>query len=305
MSLRWLSVLGICALLLGPAVGQPPPRTIRHTEPEPPLMIDPWKMMNSIQSGDTNAVIKEAGNALPPDLRQLLDQNGMWPFLFEGQGQAINGVFFPSPWLLGGQKRTTDWKPRSLGGQPVDRYTVMQINGNPCRVPADALPIKVFTPTAPYRPVAQQAMDLWNRVGEQMPQPRTFFVQVTTPEEAQLVVDWMGEGLPPRAAAVTDFGMWTDHVVVRGIKLKDVAKADPGEVSETLAHELGHVLGLDHSENPKDLMYISQPHIFTKPTSRVSQRDNWMLSWLYSQQSAVPVRPLPPKPALPEGKPAL
>ncbi|MGC8812601.1 MAG: matrixin family metalloprotease [Candidatus Aenigmatarchaeota archaeon] len=85
------------------------------------------------------------------------------------------------------------------------------------------------------------------------------FVEVAKAEEADIVVNWvktfemggrkiLGEGGP----VVRDTGLF--NLTVRGeiylltqkIKCLDVV---------TATHELGHVLGFDHSKNPQDIMY--------------------------------------------------
>ncbi|CAN0452124.1 unnamed protein product, partial [Phaeothamnion confervicola] len=155
----------------------------------------------------------------------------------------------------------------------------MQIEGRPCRVPREMLPLKVYAPLAAYRDTTQQAMDLWNAVG--LTFHVRFFEQVESREDAQIVVDWTGTKVPPKRAGITFFRVNSASLEINDIGIRDQGEGPNAALVEILAHEFGHCLGLDHSAQAGDLMYASYTGKYSKPDAKLSGRDAWIVSWLY------------------------
>ncbi len=63
----------------------------------------------------------------------------------------------------------------------------------------------------------------------------------------------------PQKGLMTCLGLRPSTVPTVLISIDEIAKRKPGTVDVALAHELGHVFGLEHTPNPEDLMSTKPP----------------------------------------------
>jgi hypothetical protein len=220
---------------------------------------------------------------LPPSLTEVLD-----PILSQMQITLPNGELCPLPLIFGAAYHgapAQDFKQAVLPGQPCEHYNCLQLEGRPCRFPTEALPVRIYTPYEKYRPVTQAAIEMWNQTGQQAHHV-SFFQLVNSADDAQITVDWGGATLEPKVAGRTRLRCRRTSVEVVGIDLNDTGNYTAPQLTEIVAHELGHSLGLDHSDELDDIMYRSTRET---PRTQLSQRDKWMVGWLYGQQGSCPM----------------
>ena len=247
-------------------------------------------MMQNVmqQSGVRTDMVMGTLRAIP-ELQQLTFPIGYSiPDLPLIPGQMIlpNGenLYLPLP-LPGGVP--VKIKTSDLPGQPVENYGCMSSGGHPCRFPSDMLPVRVYSPLPQRREIVDKAIAVWNTTG-QTALKTDLFCQVTDPQQAQIKIDWMGVNVPASAAAVTKFRVYGNRVQVGEIGVRDKSTFNDADLVAFLSHELGHTLGLDHSNQAADLMYTAHT-VNTSHGNALTQRDAWMLGWLYSQKTAIPL----------------
>lgn len=206
--------------------------------------------------------------------------------LIPGQLNLPAGVnsYLPSP-LPG--FAPADIKANDLPGQPVENYGCMSSGGYPCRFPSDMLPLRVYSPLPERREIVGKSIALWNAAGQRALKCN-FFRQVTEPEMAQIRIDWTGAKVPEGSGGVTPFQVYSSRVQVGEISILNKPQFSQADLGAILSHELGHALGLDHSNQPADLMYSAHT-VNSSHGDTLTQRDAWMLGWLYSQKSAIPL----------------
>lgn len=187
------------------------------------------------------------------------------------------------------------WQP--LGASPVQSapptatpcpggYEILRVEGAVVRARAEDLPFRLSSTDPRYARVLAHALATWNTAGQ-----GTFFVLEPDPRQADLELDWTGRGLRPQAAGMTRMTLSPARAVPRGIVID--GRRPEGTLTAVLIHELGHVLGLDHSRVPADIMYETEQNCDALPPEALglSNRDRKALAWLYGQSRFVPVLP--------------
>ncbi len=165
----------------------------------------------------------------------------------------------------------------------------MTYDGIPCRVSTRDLPLRLYSSDPRFLQPTCQAATVWNRVGQQLG-GLTFFEVVTVPGTGAIPIQWNSNDMPREAAGVTTMRKSQAGVRIQGVGISSM-NVPEGNLTEVLAHELGHTIGLDHSQDPNDLMYYAthRRRLYSGDDVAITGRDFQMLSWLYSQQRAIPI----------------
>lgn len=203
---------------------------------------------------------------------------------YRGNGRQRNGR------SRGGYSRGHDHDDHQRGpvgpGAPSD-YGVIREGGQFVRVADEDLPVRVYSNDQRFDDVMRHAIAEWNSAGAGQ-----LFAQVSTPEQADYTVDWSGRGLPREAAGVCVMEPGRDGLRVTGLTIDTRRRNVPrGNLTEVLLQEMGHSLGLNHSDNPEDIMYdtMHEQALRNVTDARITQRDKQMITWLYSQTDFVPI----------------
>ncbi len=171
-------------------------------------------------------------------------------------------------------------------GAPAD-YGLIREHGQFIRVADEHLPVRVYSNDPKFDDVLSQAIAEWNSAGAGQ-----LFGQVSSADEADYTIDWSGRGLPREAAGVCVMEPGRDGVRVSGLTIDTRRRQTPrGNLTEIVMQEMGHSLGLNHSENPADIMYDTVHEEIKRDVSdaHITERDAQMVTWLYKQTAFVPI----------------
>ena len=173
-------------------------------------------------------------------------------------------------------------------GKP-DRYEVVTYQGLPMHWHLRQLPLKIYSDhgrtgdtATQYAAVVRRVVDIWNSVGRESTLKRDFFKIVQRSGGADIRLDWTGRCLLPCAQGTA----YPSDGLVGMMPLNRFSGL--GRAGETLLQELGHMLGMGHSEMPEDIMF-HRARNYSPDLAHlgVTARDKQMLIWLYKQNQYV------------------
>lgn len=168
----------------------------------------------------------------------------------------------------------------------VPGYGAITSQGCLCAVSRPQLPLRYYSSDPARLSLLNEAATSWNEAGKAL---GVQFIQVLDhPEAGAIGVDWTGRGLPQEAAGLANIAKTPDGLRVAGIGMHPIPGVPDRKLVEVLTHEMGHTLGLDHSECPDDLMFRSTRPDALRP-QMLTERDVQMLGWLYAQPNARPI----------------
>lgn len=181
-------------------------------------------------------------------------------------------------------------------------------NGRLFRCPAEHLPLRVYSngddiggigksAAETARRATERAIKVFNLAARDLKSP-SFFQLVSTRQDADVVIDWSGDGLPTDALGYAIHEPDAGELVIVGVAMRTPDRSrHESFVAEDLAQELGHILGLGHSLDARDLMGPHPQHVDSKGAPHsldsidMTNRDRQALAWLYRQQDYVPIVP--------------
>jgi hypothetical protein len=168
-------------------------------------------------------------------------------------------------------------------------YEVLMQGGRPCRLPGKS-PLLIYSNDDRFHQVFQFSVEIWNSAAriQGIAPP---FACAASPSEADVTLDWSGQGLPSSAAGAVWWLTGEGVERVRGITMEPNTRIPEGNLAEILIQELGHVTGLGHSRDDGDIMHLNiSPQRYPYLSSvHLSTRDMQAFAWLYSQQTYVPI----------------
>ena len=266
-------------------------------QPAPGQSANPSDSLRMMES-----ILRSSGVALPPSMDYVftlvrfaypsgyaMDPSAN-PTLSVEQLNLASGLwsFSPSPQPSStGLLKTGALQMDSMAGQPVENYGCLHSGKYVCRFADDMLPLRVYSSLPEKRGIVDQSMAVWNQASQKAFH-RDLFRQVTEAAEGQVKIDWMGLRVPQGSLGVTPYRIYTNRVEIHELSMAYGPHLKDSDLVAGLSHELGHVLGLDHSDQPADLMYRAHT-VNSSHGNALTQRDSWMLGWLYSRPEAIPI----------------
>lgn len=164
---------------------------------------------------------------------------------------------------------------KSLNNGKIMRWTFMPLS-------VYIAPMKFYSKQgqdAKYRQMVVRALDEWQTATK----GRVSFKIVDNLLASNVNVDWkrverkaLGHCYFSFDASSRLYGAEVAIGLTEGVVHADYM--DENEVYHTILHEIGHAIGLGHSDNPKDIMYT--PH--QKGINKISEGDRLTVNWLYS-----------------------
>ena len=130
-----------------------------------------------------------------------------------------------------------------------------------------------------YMGMAREALRIWEKVGE----GKFSFHMVNSLNDSQMNIEW--RRVDRKSLGNCSFSFDNDSRLYSAevsIGISDgilhQRYMDENEVFHTILHEIGHALGLGHSNNKGDIMYT--PHQYG--VTNLSKRDIESIRWLYT-----------------------